>query len=196
MSDTNNLIESYHHQLKYVHARGRRCGRMDDFVKLMCHTVWPAYIACRESRVLEAERSRAERADEVHDHAVDYLTTAYGALEVVDEALGAGSCVAEVHNAGELVPPHVAFVVDCSCQCAVSRKDVCVHTEALAQRCPLNLEMMRLGAEEIGEPPPRRLHQPSHLQHFSLFKLTFFTPFLPHPRAPRACQDCRRHARR
>ena len=63
-----------------------------------------------------------------------------------NEALGFGSCVGDIVNAHKAAPPVAAVVADASCECAASRKDVCVHVEALAQRCPLDLAMMRRGA--------------------------------------------------
>jgi hypothetical protein len=163
MSDTNNLIESYHYQLKYIYARGRRCGRMDELVKLLCEVVWPAYIGRRESRVRDAERPKAVRADEVHGYAVGYLLRAYNALNVLDASLGLGSCVADVANALEAAPPVIAVVADASCECAANRKDVCAHVEALAQSCPLDLAMMRRGAQEIGKPAAASLDPSSRL---------------------------------
>ena len=161
MSDTNNLIESYHYQLKYIYARGQRCGRMDTLIELLCHVVWPAYIGRRQSRVDDAERPPAVREDEVHVHSVKYLLTGYNALNVHDEALGVGTCVGDIANAHKAAPPVVAAVADASCECDASRKDVCVHVEALAQRCPLDLAMMRRGAEEIGAPAAAASDPPS-----------------------------------
>ena len=52
-----------------------------------------------------------------------------------NEALGFGSCVGVIVSAHKAAPPVAAVVADASCECAASRKDVCVHVEALAQRC-------------------------------------------------------------
>ena len=104
MSDTNNLIESYHYQLKYIYARGQRCGRMDALIALLCHVVWPAYIARRKSRVEDAERPTAARADVVHENSVKYLLAEYNTLNVGNEALGFGSCVGDIVNAHKAAP--------------------------------------------------------------------------------------------
>ena len=148
-SNTNNLIERHFRTLKYTHANGTVCARLDSLVDLLLRAVM-TFTLTRQTRLQPGERSRAEKADKRLDFDVSFLSNPENAaVKFLSSAESVAMGEAVVRSCNDNSRTYTVVVADGSCQCLSSLDRICKHVEA-ASSFPgqsLTVEKVKAGAE-------------------------------------------------
>lgn len=122
---------------------------MESHLLLIVGTIMPHFMNDRFRKVSGMVYSRAEGNDDAHEHDVNRLATAEGALCFLDETTLLANAISCAKDGGGR--SYTLALADGSCECPANQREACKHVLAAGRKAPLTLECLHRAAGVLAE---------------------------------------------